>query len=526
MKTQVDTLNATPSKRIFLSIIADYDINMAICELIDNALDIWTSAGRPRPLTVKIHFDTIQQSIEVTDDAGGIDREDLTYVVGPGHTGISGEEPTIGIFGVGTKRAVVALAQHVRIRTRRASTTHLVEFDDTWISEADDWSLPVYEVDPIPIGSTFIELIKLRTSVTDDIIAQLKTHLGATYAYFLNENNVRILIGDESITPINFDNWAFPPGFEPRHYFGQITTSTGAKVTISAVAGLSMESSPAGGEYGVYFYCNDRLVARALKTMDVGFVKGLAGKPHADISLTRILLFLNGPARLMPWNSSKSDIHSSHEIFLSLREWLVNVVKQYSSLARRFSKFEGGWPANVFKFSTGTIIDVPILDFPSANSSYLPPLPESKPQYVKTIKKVNKAVAEKKPWTVSLYEAIITIDWILKQKSLEQRNRIALLLLDSTLEIAFKEYLVNESGNSYSNTRLLAIFSDRKQVHNEVRKYKKLPAQTWNLIDYYYNLRCLLLHQKASITLSDKDIFKYRILVQAMLRRLFKLKFS
>jgi hypothetical protein len=28
---------------------------------------------------------------------------------------------TIGIFGVGTKRAVVALAQHVRIRTRRGN---------------------------------------------------------------------------------------------------------------------------------------------------------------------------------------------------------------------------------------------------------------------------------------------------------------------------------------------------------------------------------------------------------------------
>ena len=38
MKKQIDTVDATPSKRLYLSIIADYDLNKAICELIDNAL--------------------------------------------------------------------------------------------------------------------------------------------------------------------------------------------------------------------------------------------------------------------------------------------------------------------------------------------------------------------------------------------------------------------------------------------------------------------------------------------------------
>ena len=38
MKKEVDTIDAVPSKRLFLSIIADYDLNRSICELIDNAL--------------------------------------------------------------------------------------------------------------------------------------------------------------------------------------------------------------------------------------------------------------------------------------------------------------------------------------------------------------------------------------------------------------------------------------------------------------------------------------------------------
>lgn len=39
-KTEIDTIDGTPSKRIYRSIIADYDLNTAICELIDNSIDV------------------------------------------------------------------------------------------------------------------------------------------------------------------------------------------------------------------------------------------------------------------------------------------------------------------------------------------------------------------------------------------------------------------------------------------------------------------------------------------------------
>ncbi len=36
---EIETIDATPNKRIYRSIIADYDLKTAICELVDNALD-------------------------------------------------------------------------------------------------------------------------------------------------------------------------------------------------------------------------------------------------------------------------------------------------------------------------------------------------------------------------------------------------------------------------------------------------------------------------------------------------------
>jgi hypothetical protein len=525
MKEHVDNLDATPSKRLYLSIIADYDVNKAICELVDNALDIWVRNGRAVNLNIDIVLDKNQQRIDVLDNAGGIPSTDLSFVVAPGHTSNAESDETIGIFGVGTKRAVVALAQEIKIRTRQKSDTFQLEFNDGWIAQNDGWELPVYKVSPISTDTTQIELLKLRKTITDETVSQLNQHLGAAYALFLRDERLKISLNDQAVKPITFENWAFPPRYEPRIYTGILKTQDGREVRVRATAGLTMESSPAGGEYGVYFYCNDRLIARALKTFDVGFAAGLSGKPHADISLARVLIFLNGEARLMPWNSSKSGVNPSHDVFLSLRDWLLQVVKDYTSLSRRLSKYEGGWPEHVFKYTTGSFVGVAVPDFPSANASYLPPLPDSKPRYARVVQHTNKIISNKKPWTTGLYESIIAVDWILKQ-SLEQKNRIALILLDSTLEIAFKEYLVNDSGVAYSDQRLQAIFADRTQVHAEIMKVATVSAENWKKIKHYYQMRCQLVHRRATVAISDGEIADFRKIVETVLQKLFRLKFA
>jgi len=523
MKVPLNPINATPSKRLYLSIIADYDVKKAICELIDNALDIWVLAGRTRKLNVAITLDANQQTIRAVDNAGGIKKVDLHFIVAPGYTGNPEHQKIIGMFGVGTKRAVVALAQEVRIRTRHEAETYQVEFNDDWIKDSDDWRLPAFRVDNIQRGTTEIELTKLRKKITENTILQLRNHLSATYAKFLKDRKVMIYLNGKSVKPVTFDNWAYPPGYEPRVYSGSIPTEDGESVMVNAIGGLTLESSPAG-EYGVYFYCNDRLVASSLTTYEVGFATGLAGKPHADISLTRVVVCLNGEARFMPWNSSKSDINTSDEVFVSLRNWLIQVVKDYASLSRRLSKFEGGWPKHVFRYKTGAFTEVAVEDFPSVNTSYLPPLPESKPRYSRVVELKNQKLSDRKPWTVGLSESIVAVDWVLKQ-NFQQKNRIALILLDSNLEIAFKEFLLNDSGQPYSAARFQQLMSNRTDVQKEVAKFVTISATDWRKINHYYRARNQLIHQRSSATIGDPEIEDFRKTVERVLTKLFGLKF-
>ncbi|MBI3552708.1 MAG: ATP-binding protein [Elusimicrobia bacterium] len=522
MKKLSGTLNATPSKRLYLSIISDYGLKRAICELIDNALDVWVIAGRKNSVNIEVSLSEDQQVICVTDDAGGVKRSELQNIVAPGQTGTKPSDATIGLFGVGTKRAVVALSQDVKITTRHGhDKSYRVEIDDEWLKE-DDWNLPVYEVSPIDPGSTRIDLNRLRLKITKDSIEELREHAAATYAEFLKDDRVKIVINKKPVGPTTFENWAYPPSYQPRRYTGELNTQDGKKVAVEVVAGLTTESSPTGGDYGVFFYCNERLIARGMKSHDVGFSPGLAGLPHPKVSLARVLVRLKGDARLMPWNSSKSAINTHHEVFLALQAWLIRVVKDYAYVSRTWV---GEWPDKVFKYKKGDIVDVPIENIPEARKSFLPPLPRAVLRYADIVEHANRKVSSRKPWTRGLYEGVVAAEMVFK-KNWEQKNRIALIILDSTLEIGFKEYLVNDSGEAYSDKRLLDLFKDRTAVHGEIKKHASISKTDWGKIEHYYRLRCKLIHERVTVGVTDSQIEDYRSVVEAVLKKLHKLTFS
>ena len=75
-KTEIEPIDGTPLKRMFWSIISDYDLNTALCELVDNALDIWMHNERVKPLKVEITLDVARQLISVKDNAGGLKQDE------------------------------------------------------------------------------------------------------------------------------------------------------------------------------------------------------------------------------------------------------------------------------------------------------------------------------------------------------------------------------------------------------------------------------------------------------------------
>jgi hypothetical protein len=328
------------------------------------------------------------------------------------------------------------------------------------------------------------------------------------------------------VIPQVFDRWAYPQGFPPRSAAFKIKLGT-EEVSVTVTAGLITDRNPELENYGVYIYCNHRLIVKELRTRDVGyFVTAEAGVPHPDASLCRAIVHVQGPAKLMPWNSSKSGINPGHAIFQRLRPTLIQLVAYFSSLSRRL---KNEWDEKVTSYTTGNIEQARTAEISPGRRLNLPELPRVNKPQVEHLKANNKKTLKDAPWTVGLIEAMAAVDVITRQRY-DTRNRIALILLDSNFEIGLKEFIVHSPKlfppHIYNDAKIAQIFSRRSDVIKEVSAHVTFSTTLLAKVQHYYGLRNKLIHERATVGITENDITNYRATIEQVLNRLFKLKFK
>lgn len=525
-KTEIGPIDGTPLKRMFWSIISDYGLKTGICELIDNALDLWMSGGKRRPLEIDVGLNTRQQIITVKDNSGGLKQDELLLLIAPGGSKNDPDDATIGIFGVGGKRAGIALGEYVRLKTRaKRADTFEIEITPDWL-ESDDWHIPYSQIPDITAGTTEIEISRLRKQITDHDVQLIKEHIAETYSWFLNEGCVIRVNGDEIISK-TFEQWSYPANFAPRRASFDVELSPGEAISVTVIGGLIRDRDPVLENYGVYFYCNHRLIVKELRERQVGyFISTEAGVPHPDASLCRVIVELQGAAKLMPWTSSKSGINYNHPAFERVSPTIIQLTSHFSSLSRRLKH---DWDGQVFSHTRGTIEDVEPEDAAEKNPLVLPPLPKVRKKQVEKLKTKNKRIINDKPWTLGLVESMAAVEVITRQQRFDTKNRIALLLLDSNFEIALKEYIVHDHQNfpprQYGTTQLETLFARRSNVINAVTQHVQIPAPVLAKANHFYGIRNKLVHERATVEPTDADIKSYRTTIEKVLKILFGLKF-
>ncbi|WP_424968805.1 hypothetical protein, partial [Dinoroseobacter sp. S375] len=324
-----------------------------------------------------------------------------------------------------------------------------------------------------------------------------------------------------------FDHWAYPPDYPPRQSTFSISPDGSGQLEVTLSGGLILDRDPEAENYGVYVYCNDRLIASHVKNHEMGFYKGEAGVPHPDASLCRVILRLKGSPELMPWASNKSALNYSHPTFLELRDKIIHLTAYYSTLSRRMKndREEG-----VYKYQSGQVADIDLSQPGTQKQVVLPPVPRGrKKPYHDRIIEQNAAVFKNAPWTRGLVEAMGVVDGIARRK-MDTKGRIALILLDSNLEIGLKEYIVHSPEKfppqKYGDAEIAKIFKARHLVINAVKPIPGISDADWGKVSHYYNMRNKLIHERASVQVSERDVEDYRELVSRILTALFDLDFQ
>lgn len=128
----------------------------------------------------------------------------------------------------------------------------------------------------------------------------------------------------------------------------------------------------------------------------------------------------------------------------------------------------------------------------------------------------NIAIFEKKPWMRGIVDNLYAAD-LIGQTVLQNRNRIRLILLDTALEVAFKNYLQYELKDNITIDKKLT----RQNLEKVMKSKTKFQDDTWRSVEYFYGIRCDLYHEHAGKTLMDSDINDFHKLVLYMVNFLF-----
>ncbi len=354
-------------------------------------------------------------------------------------------------------------------------------------------------------------------------IEAIQHHFSQTYSEFLSRG-VSIIVNGTPLAPTSLQNWCYPPGFHPLEANFDVDFGDDGSVSVIITGGLILDRDPERENYGAYFLCNDRLIAKELKTREVGyFVSSEAGVPHPDASLCRVIVQMAGPAKLMPWTSNKSGINFDHPLFGRVRPTIIQLMAHFTQLSRRL---KNDWSGSAFKYTEGDVIQVEPNLSATKTPLVLPPLPKVRRKRVEKLKAKNKAIIAEQPWTLGLVEAMGAVE-ILDRQRLETKNRISLILLDSNFEIALKEFIVHRHDlfppNIYNDEKIRKLFSRRPDVVAEINSKVPLTSTVLTRVHHYYGLRNKLIHERATVDILASDVANYKKLIGHILKKLFGL---
>lgn len=125
----------------------------------------------------------------------------------------------------------------------------------------------------------------------------------------------------------------------------------------------------------------------------------------------------------------------------------------------------------------------------------------------------------KQAWLRGIIESLTAAN-LIRHSKIEHRNRLIVILLDSALEIAFRDFLKRTK-----NIKLSEQHKHRENLVKTVKDNTSFDAKVWDSINYYYeDIRCDLYHSSADKTLTGSSLDDYVELVEFVIDTLFNIK--
>ena len=296
----LEQAKANPTKKFFVNMITrDISLEDSILDLIDNSVDsAWRNAGNHHmglddetdlsPYSILIT--TSPTSFCITDNCGGMSFEDaVDHAFSFGRRGEPQEEYSIGVYGIGMKRAAFKIGRKIRVRSTYAEAdgstlAFAVPIDvPEWLkSDEPPWDFDILQDETLPECGVEIVVEDLNSGTTasfdnPSFIAQLQRTIARDYALHL-ERGLNVKVNEKQVSGMGIQFLRSDEFTPMREAYTDATN--GYSVDVEIIGGMSAPP-PDGAEpddmkekdkrFGWYVACNGRIVLAADKTSVSGW---------------------------------------------------------------------------------------------------------------------------------------------------------------------------------------------------------------------------------------------------------------
>ena len=395
-QVEYQSVDASPVKSFFVTMLTrDIRLEEAILDLLDNCVDGILRSSRnigPKPYShYKADIEFTSQSFTITDNCGGIPWSLHEYAFRMGRAPDRPDDPpgTVGVYGIGMKRAIFKIGEQCLISTKHAEDQYEVEITPEWIRDELRWHIPVRpgRVTDNRDGTT-IYVTDLHSGIartfgegTKSFELELRRMISTHYAYIIDKGFEVTVNGDRvnpRTTKILYDRrtTAGSDAIKPYVFKGEYD---GVEVFLAVGFTRPIPSSNEvldGQEFtrhssidaGWTILCNDRAVLHSDRTVLTGW--GEAGVPryHTQfIAISGIVEFKSKDPRSLPTTTTKRGVDASSPIYLQIKNKMREGMKVFTDYT---NKWKGRADESETQMSKAVTLDLGELKGESSNLTF------------------------------------------------------------------------------------------------------------------------------------------------------------
>lgn len=365
MAKTTETIWGGPTKRFFVSMLTrDIELSDAILDLIDNSVD-----GATRKLKGKVSktdayegYETritlSKKSFDIADNCGGIPSNAIkdAFLLGRPKVDKDAGFPTIGMYGIGMKRAIFKIGQEAEVESRSDDGAFAVSYTTEWLNpENEEWDLPIRTVKNGAKKGVTIVVPTLKKDIArsfgnESFVNALKAAIAEHFGYLI-QKGFSIFVNNEKIRPLTLELYYANPtkksGIRPYEFVAEengvhIRVSVGFFRSLTRLEEIDDAATrPETVHAGISVICNDRLVLLNDRSGKTGWGDGGVPRYHPQFrSIAGFIVFSSDEPEKLPISTTKRDLDVGEEIYLLARQYCMEGLRQFTSFTNKWKGME------------------------------------------------------------------------------------------------------------------------------------------------------------------------------------------